>query len=1015
MGYRQDYVYVDGTSSAQMQWRRMRVDQIAEKLMAPASNYKCFASVQRYQKPHAELKEKFWMPLFFDFDHKESAGECIPDVKRVVNYLYEILQIPSQYIRIFFSGSKGFHVIVEPEVFDIRPSEDLHLRIKKATMYLADMLELKTYDPVVYSIRRVLRLPNSIHEKTKLFKIELTLAEVAIGIDWIKDAARHPRKPVHDTEPLDAPLVEDAKLFWEKINAEFDDVKELVHLKPSHKITDFGDLPVCMKHLLELGVLPRANSGNRTLLSMATYLKDAGKTEMEAIQVLLPWFTKLANVGGAGDVNMLSAAATSTIKYVYHRGVDDHQKADAGYTFSCKYILGLSTGEHKIPCQGVQCPAIKGKLQETKDVIDLELREFSRSSYLGEKVRVPALLSGKASTPFVVPKRVRFTCLPGPDKEQPFCDRCPIAKFNGEASFTLDARDEQVLELVACTNKDQLSAIKRKFRFPQECHAQHLRVEEHMNIEEVRLSPAAADIKNFESNEYVVRKGYFIGYPIEANKRYKLTGYPVKEPRSQASAFLFEDREKLATDIESFKVTPAIIDELKIFQPSGEQGIDEKWTEIHRDLAANVYRLIGREQMAFAIDLVAHSTRGFTFRTEPFVKGWAEIIVVGDSGCGKSKLVRGLVHEHYGVGEMLDGASSKRTGLLYSFQETGKSWMLIWGAFPLNDGGLITVDEFGDLPDEQFALMTEARSSGRVKANGVVTAETFARVRFIALTNPKKGKHLAEYDFPCSALKELVPAAADIRRFDLACAVSSSEVPYDKINSAEFEKIPHTYTKYLCATLIKWVWSRDPSQVIFEDAASVAVLGYANQMAKDYYAGEIPLVEPADQRFKLARLSAATAARMFSTDESGERIIVKQEHVDFVYGVLTMLYMNTNFRYYDWSRDRRKSDLGAPSEMESLFTKFQGVQEWRRILGFLALPGQIESKELDSLLGDRIRSQNCINILRIMGLVEKKWGKYQKTARGFQFPQWCLTQKKVTQEELNDAMSGSQGPIFGGA
>lgn len=1015
MGFRQDYVYVDGMSSQQTQWRRVRVDQIAEKIMAPASNFRCFASVQRYQKPHGETKEKFWMPIFFDFDHKDDPGQCIDDVKKIVNFFHDILQIPSQYIRIYFSGSKGFHVLVEPEVFDIRPAEDLHLRIKKATMYLAEMLELRTYDPVVYSVRRVLRLPNSIHEKTKLFKIELTLSEVTLGIDWIKATAKHPKKSQwEDSDFNDIPVVEDAKTFWDKIIAEYDDVKELVHLKPSHKITDFGELPVCMSHLLGLSQLPRANTGNRTILSMATYLKDAGKSEVEACAILIPWFTKLTNVGGAGDVKMLSASAASTIKYVYHRGMEEQGKPDAGYTFACKYILGLSTGDHKIPCQGVQCPAIKGKEQVTKDIIDLELREFSRSGYLGEKVRIPALLSGKAGTPYVIPKRVRITCTPGPDKDNPFCERCPVAKFNGEASYTLDARDPQVLEMVATTNKDQTSALKRKFRAPQECFSQHLKVEEYMNVEEVRLSPAAADIKNFESTEYVVRKGFFLGYPIEANKRYKLTGYPVKEPRSQASAFLFEDREKLATDIESFRVTPEIIKDLSVFQVKPEESIDGKWTEIHRDLASNVYRLIGREQMAFAIDLVAHSTRGFTFRTEPFVKGWAEIVVVGDSGCGKSKLVEALVHNHYGVGEMLDGASSKRTGLLYSYQETGKAWMLIWGAFPLNDGGLITVDEFGDLPDEQFALMTEARSSGRVKATGIVTAETFARVRFIALTNPKKGKHLAEYDFPCTALKELVPAAADIRRFDLACAVSSNEVPYDQINSPNFEKVPHVYNRYLCQTLVKWVWSRDPSQVIFEDAASVAVLKYANQMAKEYYAGEIPLVEPADQRFKIARLSAAAAARVFSTDETGERIIVKEDHVDFTYELLSMLYMNPNFRYYDWSRDRRKSDLGDAGDMEALYAKFQNIKDWRRVLGFLSLPGQIESKELDSLLGDRTSAQNCINVLRILGLVEKKWGKYQKTARGFQFPKWSLEQKKVTQAELDQAMMGNQGPLFEG-
>lgn len=1010
--YRETYVYVDGHSAAQMQWRRVRVDQIQQKVMAPASNFKCFASVQRYAKANQEPKENFWMPVFFDFDAASDPGACIEDVKRVYNFMTDILGIPAQYLRLYFSGSKGFHLIVEPETMGIRPSHDLHLRVKKATMYLAEMLELKTYDPVVYSYRRVLRLPNSIHEKTKLFKIELTLAELARGIDWIKDTAKNPRKPIWEDEPADVPGYEDAMTFWDRICQEYDDVKELVHLQPTHKIIDFGDLPVCIKHLLGLSELPKANTGNRTLLSMATYLKDAGKPEAEACAILIPWFTKLRNVGGAGDVRMLSAAAASTIKYVYHRGAEDAARKENGYTFSCKYILGLSTTEHKIPCVGIQCPAIKGKLQATKETIDLELREFSRAAYLGEKIRVPALLSGKAGTPYVVPKAVRFNCTP--DDQGNYCARCPVSKFNGEASFVMDARDHQVLEIVACSNKEQMAAIKKKWRFPQDCNQMHLKVEEYMNVEEVRLSPAVTDVSKFEASEYVVRKGYFIGYPIEANRRYKLTGFPVKDPKTQASSFLFEEREKLATDIESFKITKELGEELKVFQVGENQDVEDKILEIHRDLGSNVYRLIGREQMAQAIDLVVHSTKGFAFRSEPFVKGWSEIVVVGDSGCGKSKLVEKLVIAHYGVGELLDGASSKRTGLLYSYQENGKAWMLIWGAYPLNDGGLIAIDEFGDLPDDQFALMTEARSSGKVKANGVVNAETYARVRLIALTNPKKGRHLAEYEFGCSALKELVPAAADIRRFDLACAVASTEVSYKDINSADFAKVEHRYTKHLCSTLVRWAWSRDPGQIVFDDAASLAVLQYANQMAEDYYAGEIPLVEPADQRFKIARLAAAAAARVFSTDETCEKVLVKKEHVDYVYGLMNALYMNPNFRYFDWSRDRRKSDLGGDTDMDALFKRFTAIQDWRRIMAFLTLDGDIDTQEVSNLLGDRARGQNALNVLRILGLIEKKWGKFKKTARGFQFPKWALETRKVTQAELDDAMIGPTGPVFGG-
>jgi hypothetical protein len=1014
MGFRADFSFVDIHSSALKQWRRVKLDQVDKELIIPSKGYRCFKSVQRYEKPHAEPGEKVWMPIFFDLDSKEDPGRAIEDVKRIHNFATEILGINHHYIRTFFSGKKGFHVIIEPECFDIRPDPEIHLKVRKAAMYLKDLLKLDTFDTVVYSRRRVLRMPNSIHEDTKLYKIELSLGEVCKGIDWIKAEAKMPRKSGRAEEPdEEIPVCEDAKIFWDKITAEVGEAKELSNLRPDHKIKDFGDLPVCMKYLLTLSRLPAANTGNRTILSMASYLKDAGKSEQEALDLLIPWALKLENIGWANKPGDLEPAIASTVKYVYHRGDDDKEGT---YHFACKYILALSTPEHKIPCQGLQCPAIKGKLQETKEVIPLELSDFSKSIYLGEKVRVPTLVSGKAGTPYVVPKRVRFTCTPDVNTGE-FCKGCPVAQFNGEASFEFDVRDQEILEIVNCSNKDQWTAIYRKFRFPSSCRQAKPRVEEYMNIEEIRMSPAAVDIQNFERSEFVNRRGFFLGYPLKSNKRYTVTGFPVKDPKNQSSAFIFVDHEKLETEVETFQMTPEIRRELVVFQAE-KDGLEERWDAIHADLSANVYRIWNRRDMAWAIDLIAHSVRGFRFRSEPFVKGWAELLIVGDSGQGKSALARRLLQDHYRIGEYVPGGSARRTGMLYSFQESGKTWMLIWGALPLNDLGLVVIDEFGDLPEDQFAIMTDVRSSGIVKAVGVVTAETYARVRLIALSNPKKkehggGKHLAEYEYPCVALKELVPAPEDIRRFDLAMTVSSGEVNVETINRADFEAVPHVYTARLCRMLVQWAWSRKESDIEFTDAASRLVLSEATRMAKDFYAGDIPLVEPADQRFKVARLAVACAARVFSTDETGEKVLVTEEHVHFASMLLYHIYTHPNFRYGEWSKGQRKTDVSDSADLAGAFEKLKEMHSWRKVLGLLLLPGQIDAREVENLLeGRRAESMQVISVLRILGLVEKKWGKFSKTPKGNQLALWAVDSGKVVREEIEREMMGFTQSAF---
>lgn len=1013
-GFRSEYFWVDIHSSVHKQWRRVKIDQVDEKLLKPSKNFRCFKSVQRYSKPHAEKDEHVWMPLFFDLDNEHDPAQTIEDVKKLYGFMTEILQIQPQYIRVYFSGKKGFHVIVEPEVFDIRPHHEIHLKVKKAALHIAEHLCLKSFDTKVYSVRRVLRVPNSIHEDTKLFKIEVGLTDLGKGIEFIRDKAKRPYTPTMPEEPAeDISVVSEAKEFWQGIMMEVDEAEELSNLKPDHMIHDFGDLPVCIKHMLSLPSLPTANSGNRTILSIASYMKDIGWSEKKTLETIVPWAVRLTNIGNAGNPKTIEAGVRATVGFVFRKVADDPNDR---YHFACKYILALSTPEHKIPCQNVQCPAIKGKMQETKEVINLALDGFSKSIYLGEKVRIPTLISGKAGTPYVVPKRIRFTC--PPDEAGEFCKNCPIAQFNGEASFEFDVRDPEILEIVNTTNKFQWEAIRRKFRFPPSCSRCKTRVEEYMNIEEVRMSPAAIDIFDFQRSEFVSRKGFYIGYPIQSNKRFKLTGFPVKDPKTQTSSFLFQECEKLETEVETFVLTPQIRDELEVFKAK-DGFVEDKFREIHEDLSVNVYRIWNRRDLAWAADLVSHSVRGFRFRTEPFVKGWVEILIVGDSGQGKTSLIRRLVQGHYKIGEYVSGGASKRTGLLYSYQENGKSWMLIWGALPLNDLGLIVIDEFGDLPEEEFAVMTDVRSSGIVKAVGVVTAETFARVRLIALSNAKKGRHLAEYDLPVASIKELVPAAEDIRRFDLALCVASGEVPVETINRTDFDHVPHVYTSAACRNLIRWAWSRSESQVEFTDHASKFVLCEATRMAKDFYAGDIPLVEPADQRFKIARLAAAAAARVFSTDATGERLIVNDEHVGFAVGLLYEIYNNTNFKYGEWSKMQRKTESSGIEDLKDCLRRITELPEWRKVFGLMTLPGQIEGREVEGMMGgDRTKSSQVLSVLRIIGLVEKKWGKYVKTAKCNQLVAWAYSSNQVKKDEIEAEMMGprnifSQPPEVG--
>jgi len=142
--------------------------------------------------------------------------------------------------------------------------------------------------------------------------------------------------------------------------------------------------------------------------------------------------------------------------------------------------------------------------------------------------------------------------------------------------------------------------------------------------------------------------------------------------------------------------------------------------------------------------------------------------------------------------------------------------------------------------------------------------------------------------------------------------VASGDVALSEINAAHGAPGEPVYSSDACRELILWAWSRRPDQVIFTPEATVAILQAAMKMGSDY-SSAIPLVEPADQRIKLARLAAACAARVFSTDD-GERVIVKPEHVAFVVTYLNRIFSAPSMAYDEYSGQAKQGEVLTEAE-----------------------------------------------------------------------------------------------------
>jgi hypothetical protein len=328
---------------------------------------------------------------------------------------------------------------------------------------------------------------------------------------------------------------------------------------------------------------------------------------------------------------------------------------------------------------------------------------------------------------------------------------------------------------------------------------------------------------------------------------------------------------------------------------------------IYNDLRLNLHRIQGRFDMQVAYDLVWHSVIAFTFNGSYVRRGWAECMVIGDSGQGKTEMAMELLR-HYRMGERVQGEQASLAGLIGGLEKMAETWILGWGKIPQNDKRLVVVDETQGLQAGQIEAMSDVRATGVAEITKIRTERTNARCRLIWLANPVSGMPLTAHNQGVLAIKELFKKPEDIRRLDFAITVASGDVALSEINAAHGAPGAPVYSSDACRELILWAWSRRPDQIIFTPEATTAILAAATRMGGTY-SSAIPLVEPADQRIKLARLAAAAAARVFSTDESNERVIVKPEHVSFVVAYLDRVYSAASMAYDEYSGQAKQGEV----------------------------------------------------------------------------------------------------------
>lgn len=241
--------------------------------------------------------------LYLDFDAediKTDWSKLVNEVKYVLNYLEIALGTPAEEFRTYFSGNKGFHIIVPAEIIGLKPTKDLNLRFKhfaegmafirngkNITKTIHDLLDLRIYDR-----RRLFRIPNSINSKSGRYKVPVTIDQLySFSCKEIIDWAGKPREETFATPHFRSVAVEGFREIIET-GQDFESLRDGCVRKRTRKRRDNStekilELLPCAQKLLESNV-PKG-SRNSSCFALSSSLFQAGYKIDNVYQIIEEW------------------------------------------------------------------------------------------------------------------------------------------------------------------------------------------------------------------------------------------------------------------------------------------------------------------------------------------------------------------------------------------------------------------------------------------------------------------------------------------------------------------------------------------------------------------------------------------------------------------------------------------------------------------------------------------------------------------------------------------------------
>ena len=230
-------------------------------------------------------------PLYFDIDFvgEDSDSFCRFNLQasHCVIALQQYLKIPSHQIKLYYSGYKGYHVIVPKEVLFLGFCD--HKVLLKNYKDLATVIKQEwenrfeseyCLDLRIYDHRRMFRISNSFNSKGQRYKILLPDSSYStVRYDDLRNMAVSPSSYIEQSGEF-SPAAREA---WDLLTAE--KTNDHVNIKRSSTKKHFkdGEILPCVQNITETPVTEGSRNNTAVVLASALFQQDLTFEEVQNI------------------------------------------------------------------------------------------------------------------------------------------------------------------------------------------------------------------------------------------------------------------------------------------------------------------------------------------------------------------------------------------------------------------------------------------------------------------------------------------------------------------------------------------------------------------------------------------------------------------------------------------------------------------------------------------------------------------------------------------------------------